>query len=92
MPPSEGQKSQAGVVASLRGGRVEECAEPFVDLYLLMKTSLSRLLPLVQAWCLALVNEFTDQHQFQTSAWVFYWAKPATQRVRDTYSSVGLRS
>lgn len=39
MPPSEGQKSQAGVVASLRGGRVEECAEPFVDLYLLMKTS-----------------------------------------------------
>lgn len=49
MPPSEGQKSQAGVVALLRDGRVEECAEPFVDLYLLMKTSLSRLLPLVQA-------------------------------------------
>lgn len=48
-PLSEGQKSQAGVVASLRGGRVEECAEPFVDLYLLMKTYLSRLLPLVQA-------------------------------------------
>lgn len=35
-PLSEGQRRQAGVTASLGGSSVEECAEPLVDVHLLI--------------------------------------------------------
>lgn len=40
-PLSEGQRGQAGVVTSLGGSGVEECAEATVDLHLLNAPSLS---------------------------------------------------
>ena len=42
-PLSEGQRRQAGVVASLGGSSMEECAEATVDLHLLIAPSLSSI-------------------------------------------------
>lgn len=58
-PLSGGQRGQAGVVTSLGGSSVEECAEATVDIHLLNAPSLSSVSVFS---CEGPVNKLTDPH------------------------------
>lgn len=90
-PLSGGQRRQASIMASLGGSSVEECAEAFADLNLLIGPfsgfSHNKKNP---NWnsidaTLSSGNELADQHHLTITTRV-------SQSVTDTHSSVDLRN